>query len=352
MSAARILRDIPTPRDWPGVPGARGTQATCTAQGVFLHLGSTGAGCYNACLALYYYLAVRKDFRLQLLLRGRLEWAMHGTAILWPSLGATLAVIDGAFNSASEICWFASVPFGCGASSGVECVRGANADLLGGVFAFATLVACMCIATVATVLLCRSARINNFNIDTGSEASSGIVRLKRLITVQSVLYLGAFYLTWVLMILTAGLAVATDGEENFPLILVSSTMNTMQGVFNVVVFMRRPGCLDLSCCFSPTSVVETVDAETSGRDGDATTKDPEAERNSCKEVSISTATRDDFSNTTPRLLLATNCGAEDFIDDLMNSLGDSTLRVGEVSEHGGAVAATAEGDRDSFKDDP
>lgn len=99
------------PSEHHNVWGARGTTATCSAQGFFLQV-SFGVPCYYASLAVYSFQAVRFNFE-----RKKYEWIekyIHAAVNAWAFGSAIYLLAIEAFNpSLHGICWIHSMPFAC-----------------------------------------------------------------------------------------------------------------------------------------------------------------------------------------------------------------------------------------------
>ena len=111
------------------VYGNSGTMQTCTAQAFFLQLGII-TPFYNALLACYYYLTIRrqwkeKEFRL------KVEYAGHFVSIAF-GLGTSIAaLVMKLYNNSTVWCWIAPYPFPTGCGNGpdqIPCERGHNAN--------------------------------------------------------------------------------------------------------------------------------------------------------------------------------------------------------------------------------
>ena len=140
-SGAIMFSTIPIPRDTPGVYNARGTTATCTAQGFFTQLSIIGP-MYNCMLAIYFFLLVGRGVP-ERRIATKIEPYMHVTCwVLAFSMGFILLRMK-MFNSSTLWCWQNDYPPNCEGKYGkpgpVPCERGKHAWLFRWLFYYALL---------------------------------------------------------------------------------------------------------------------------------------------------------------------------------------------------------------------
>jgi hypothetical protein len=137
------------PRGTPGVVFAKGTTATCSAQGFFLTL-SVAVPLYNAMLSIYYVLVINYRFSDETL-RKWIEPSMHTIAGIWAFGTALYSAFTGLLNNANLWCWIAPLPSNCLDSwrYGDEgnCIRGDNWWIYRWGFYFVPLWFCIFIAS-------------------------------------------------------------------------------------------------------------------------------------------------------------------------------------------------------------
>jgi hypothetical protein len=109
------------PAGTPGVFGAKGTTATCSAKG-FLNQVGFAVPSYYCALSLYSFVAVRNNFNLEKYIW--IERWIHIGVYVYPVASGIYLLIIEAFNYSGHTCWVASVPLGCGNDSGLVCTRG------------------------------------------------------------------------------------------------------------------------------------------------------------------------------------------------------------------------------------
>jgi hypothetical protein len=125
---------IPSDENSPDNPsdkvyGNSGTMQTCTAQAFFIQLGII-TPFYNALLACYYYLTIRREWKEEEFKR-KVEYAGHFVSIAF-GLGTSIAaLVMKLFNNSIVWCWIAPYPFPTGCGNGpdqIPCERGHNAN--------------------------------------------------------------------------------------------------------------------------------------------------------------------------------------------------------------------------------
>jgi hypothetical protein len=108
------------------VYGNIGNTRTCAAQAFFIQLGIV-TPFYNALLACYYYLTIRREWKEDEF-KCRIEYAGHFVSISFGFGTAVAGLVMELFNNSKVWCWIAPYPAGCGDGPDQEpCVRGINA---------------------------------------------------------------------------------------------------------------------------------------------------------------------------------------------------------------------------------
>jgi len=109
--------------------GNTGTMQTCEAQGFFIQLGII-TPFYNALLASYYYLTIRREWKEEEFKR-KIEYVGHIVSVSF-GFGTSIAgLVMELFNNSVVWCWIAPYPLGCGnGPDQVECIRGVNSNSL------------------------------------------------------------------------------------------------------------------------------------------------------------------------------------------------------------------------------
>lgn len=118
--------------------GNIGTPQTCTAQAFFIQLGIV-TPFYNALLASYYYLTIRREWKEDDFMK-RVEFFGHFVALAF-GFGTSIAGLAmEIYNNSVVWCWIAPYPSGCGNGEGqTPCVRGGQAKALRWIFYYGPL---------------------------------------------------------------------------------------------------------------------------------------------------------------------------------------------------------------------
>mmetsp|Transcript_2991 Transcript_2991/g.4513 ORF Transcript_2991/g.4513 Transcript_2991/m.4513 type:complete len:372 (+) Transcript_2991:129-1244(+) len=104
------------------ISGAKGTIATCSAEGFLYQVAVFIVPLYYAALSCLSYLHVTNKFKIE-----RFMWIekwLHLGVHSYPLGSAIYFLSIDAYNPIITSCWVASVPLGCGGGSGEICTRG------------------------------------------------------------------------------------------------------------------------------------------------------------------------------------------------------------------------------------
>jgi len=109
--------------------GNIGNKQTCEAQAFFIQLGIV-TPFYNALLACYYYLTIRREWKEEEFKR-KIEYAGHFVSFSF-GFGTSIAGLAmELFNNSKVWCWIAPYPVGCGnGPDEIPCERGINSKVL------------------------------------------------------------------------------------------------------------------------------------------------------------------------------------------------------------------------------
>lgn len=242
-SVALGLSTWPIPKGTEGVYAARGTTATCTAQGFFLQL-SIISPIYNALLAFYFLLLIRNGVAEHTIV-GRYEPYMHACALTF-ALGLAFAGLGlKLYNSANLWCWIAPYPSDCqgsrGQSGNIECERGFNAWIYRWVFFYAPLWFTIVVVSLFMGMIWYTVRQYELRSAGNDTESRRRFEKSRKVTVQALSYVVAFYITWIFGTINRLLQLFT-GESYFPLMLLHSIFTPAQGFLNFLVYFRPKMC--------------------------------------------------------------------------------------------------------------
>lgn len=233
-----FLTSWPIPEGTPGVYGAIGNQATCTAQGFFSQ-ASLATAIYNASLSVFYVLQIRMGWRKDRIARSA-EPLLHGVSI-GIGLGTSFAGIGlKLYNNDMWECWISPYPLDCKESwkygSEGNCIRGDNASLYRWVFYYAILWTAIVVVTVCMVSVYRFV-LHQEKASEKYGSHSHERKFSKKVATQGYWYCGAFYATWFFPTVTRLIQVIS-GKTPFWLICLTAMFVPIQGLLNFVVYMR------------------------------------------------------------------------------------------------------------------
>lgn len=270
---------LDNPSDW--LYGNIGTQRTCTAQAFFIQLGIV-TPFYNALLALYYYLTIRREWKEEDF-KCKIEYAGHFVTIAWGVSTSVAGLAMELFNNSNVWCWIASYPRGCGDGPDQEpCVRGKNAKVLRWAFYYGPLWVMIFLVALFMSLVyayvrgldnkmdqytatyrAGAARSTSNTTGTSDEGSGEMNRRSRLartfstmnadviqqqrqqkrnerskaVASQGLFYAGTFALVWVCGTLVRALQLAGKTAPWW-LLFLFAVFTPSQGFFNFLVYVR------------------------------------------------------------------------------------------------------------------
>ncbi|KAL3790852.1 hypothetical protein HJC23_004482 [Cyclotella cryptica] len=272
-SMSLCLSTIPIPAGTEGVFGARGTTGTCTASGFFNQL-MLGSMLYNGVLAIYYTLSGTYRMADEDFARKYEPWC-HGL-VVFVTIGVALAGLPlTLYNNSQLWCWIAPYPVGCESFSGqhspdLPCERGNDAWLYRWLFYYGPLWTTIGIVTVLMIVLTLSimkeekdiimlrnrsiqARRNSLEAEEGTSnensdnsrprlPKSESFRLERTkkMFYQALLYVGVFYITWIIPTINRVEQMVNDGNSPFGLAVGTAILAPMQGIWNWLVYRHGP----------------------------------------------------------------------------------------------------------------
>lgn len=237
FSFAWFLTTWPSPVGTNYVWGAKGTTATCTAQGFFIQLGWIATPLFNISLSLFYLLMIRYNWSERKL--NRLEPWVHGT--IWAlALGTAIMGIPlTLYNNSWEICWIDSYPQECRDSfrhGTTDCTRGDNAWIYGLAFTIFPVWMCIILSIVFMALIFMSVRkTEKRSMQYSSRPPSNSRR--RRVACQALWYIGVFLVTFVPDTVSALLYFIND-YWFFWLDIFAYFFLPLQGFLNFIVFLR------------------------------------------------------------------------------------------------------------------
>jgi len=246
-SLCKALTFVLYPRDL-GVPGTFGNQATCTVQGFFTQFGYA-AGTYNLVLSLYYYLTINRGMKHKDFERV-LEKVLHGSVITLHIGFAITGAAIGLFNPTASFCYIAPSPFGCLGSDDIPCDRfGTTFHYFYEAFAqfWIQLAYVVIIVTNLLIWLYVRKRENEMKKYRMSCRTIGtdekLLKMKkssnhaRSVFVQSMLYVGAFVLSWSWATIFHLISWIGGVSVFWPTLLIN-TFLPLQGFWNAFIYAR------------------------------------------------------------------------------------------------------------------
>jgi len=219
--------------------GAMGTDKTCTAQGFIVMFETMTVASLYLSLSLFSFLAVRNDFKEQIL--RKYEFWLHTFIYVIPLTMACIALKQGFINPEINQCFIDTVPMGCASNDSIECLHdytGINEYVI---FCFGYIYLTLIVALLLTVSLYLSEKKKekrNERMRGRNKHRENARKLKsRIVLTQSGLYLWAFVCTYIIPIIFRNLKFCF-GTRNFPLYALGLIMISLQGVLNLFVYQR------------------------------------------------------------------------------------------------------------------
>ena len=256
VSFAQTTSTFVAPSD-SGTWGAMGNQATCTFQGIIGLLGTVSTPFYNLVLCIYYLCVVRYSMSDECFGR-KVERHLHLFIILYSISIVTYIGARQIIRSNIEFsswCYIGPYPSGCDSNSNLECTSGSDFKMVTWVLNYGPCLMIFVAELAIMGLICYTVyqqdkimarysfrqQIQNRNEEDGTTTTTrtNVARSRRFIEVrkQAILYFVAVLLTY------GGIMIkqAVDGivgSSPFPLIVYSRSLYTLQGLFNICVYMR------------------------------------------------------------------------------------------------------------------
>ena len=232
----QIYGTAAVPVGTPDTYGAYGNTATCTAQGFINQLSGMCIAFYYAGLSVYSW-AVIVHANFDPTKYSFIEDYIHAVVHMFPIGSAVFLLSIQAYNSNGLTCYIASIPFGCGDDSGIDCVRGPQNitavlwAAAGGPAVFAVLFpTVVMVALVVTVCRIYAA---NANAMYSHLLLFGMTPGK--VFRQSVVYLGAVYMIYFPQYAYKIITVMLD-RKSFGAAVATSILTTSRGLWIGLVY--------------------------------------------------------------------------------------------------------------------
>ncbi|KAK1735761.1 G protein-coupled receptor family protein [Skeletonema marinoi] len=226
-----------------GVP-TFGNVATCSLQGFFTQFGYA-AGSYNLVLSLYYFLIINKGMKKEEFARVW-EKVLHAIIVICHLTFAIVGVAIGLFNPTPGFCYITPGPYGCKNDPNVTCRFETTASYFYEAFAQAWIQLAYVVIIVTNLLIWLFVRRQEKEMEkykTRSVAAEQLSDMEkkssyaRSVFVQSILYVGAFFLSWSWATIYH-LVAWTTGKSVPWITLLINTFLPLQGFFNAFIYAR------------------------------------------------------------------------------------------------------------------
>ena len=224
----------------PGSVDAKGSILTCTITGFLIQAGFA-VQYYYVSLALYVFLALKCEFRIQEI--QFLEKYIHFFSVFIPTASAIYLVSAEMFNPIGMSCWIQSVPEGCDREGHGPCVRGAQNPSFY-VLTFGALpTALNLIVSTSLIIACYINESRKQKNTTKSIVGKKILieqaRRKKslLIARQGALYLATFYGSYLIPTIAAITQVITQ-RYIFPTLLMGTLFMPLDGFFFTLAYLK------------------------------------------------------------------------------------------------------------------
>lgn len=234
-----FLGSWPSPKGM-GIYGAVGNTASCEAQGYLGFVFAGTATAYNALMAIVFLLIVRYQWKETRLTRMR-PYLIYVPIIFYAVSYMPVLIMDGFNSNHGTNCRLTPSPINCETDPNIECERGEEIVVYGGIFTLITMVMInICLICTMSMLywtvLQLERRMDRYTLD---ERANRIQ--SKILGVHGLLYVLAFYLAWLPPLITVilGLSGVVPSQG---LKLITATTTPLQGFYNALVYLR-PGYL-------------------------------------------------------------------------------------------------------------
>lgn len=216
--------------------GAQGNTASCEAVGFLTQL-LVSQMLYNLGIAVYYLMVIRYDKHQQFCARF-VEPLVHSLSLSVPFGFALWALLSSSLNPAPNVggwCGIHQFPQDC-SEDNVECTRGFVAGTIKNCFYLGVVFpACCGIVGSMILIVCHvRGRISNVS---RYWTQARLDETARQTLIQSMLYIGTSLLPVALYLISL-VIVQQDSIANFAMAFVMKLILPLQGVFNLIIYVR------------------------------------------------------------------------------------------------------------------
>lgn len=221
------------PAGTPGISGAHGNTTTCSVQG-FLFQVSMVVPFYYVFLSLYSWVVVlHSNFDPKYY-----EWVekyIHVGVHIFPIASAIYLWVIESFNSNGLQCWIASLPSGCGGSSGIECTRGPqNPQTMLWIFGGMPAIFFLVFPTIVMITLTYCVYLKQTKTNNNARVVVQIMPAS-MIAKQSAIYIGSLYWVYLPLFLYYGVNYFSEQKSYFIAVWVNLITNSM-GIWFAIVY--------------------------------------------------------------------------------------------------------------------
>jgi len=226
-----------------GVP-TFGNDATCALQGFFTQFGYA-AGSYNLVLSLYYYLIINRGMKKEQFAKVW-EKVLHGIVIICHLSFAIIGVSIGLFNPTPGFCYIEPAPYGCKTNPDVPCRFEKTAAYFYEAFAQGWIQLAYVVIIVTNLLIWLYVRRQGKEMEKYKMRRASIEVVSdmeqkssyaRSVFIQSILYVGAFFLSWSWATIYHLVTWITGVSVPWITLLIN-TFLPLQGFFNAFIYAR------------------------------------------------------------------------------------------------------------------
>lgn len=251
LSSSMIaLNTLPMPSDVGEVypfEGARGTVATCTAQGLTQTFGTLLSLYYTIFLALYFLLTIRYKIRKDLMttMVEPITFALSVVFVTCPSIAISQRENINPLPFSSPYCGVGSFPYACHKDADVECIRGGSNEFLTGVngLAFANLYLGILIQGSSMMLIVHAVYkdVISFklqNPSTSNENMDPYILNRKVVAKQACMYFLAYVANFGFNpVAIAPLFPQGGGQRNSAVFAFALIFKCSQGISNAIIFL-------------------------------------------------------------------------------------------------------------------
>lgn len=245
-SSNYALSALVVPKGTPGVWGASGSIATCSASGFVMQFG-VSVPLYSGCLAIYYLMVIRYRIHERQIKR-YYEPIMHLVSVGYPLVSAIIPLLHDMYNpmgSQAGWCFLKDSPANCSVDPDVDCLRGENYE---SVMIFSTMLPVtlnflfiiFCMVMVSAYVWRQSNASQQWMFKKKGGINHAVETVK-----QSFLYIFFFWLTFIwqlAVIFTSKEETPENRSFYFGFVVMIKIFLPLQGFWNFFIYVRPRYC--------------------------------------------------------------------------------------------------------------